>query len=245
MPQQPRVLMYHMVRDPIPGARFNKMRVRPEDFSWQMEWLREDGWRFLSTRELISQWGNWPEKAVVVTFDDGYEDNFTNAFPVLQRLGIPFTIYLVSNRHDNDWSTNKKRHHSGGELKTEPKLTDAQVREMLESGLLELGGHTRNHANLLNLDTEKKRTEISGCAEQLKETFQTEVPSFCYPFGLFDRESETIVRETPYKGAFTVEEALVESATDPFRIGRLKVSGKMGRRAFRRMLYTGQRKRFG
>lgn len=243
-PEMPRVLMYHMVRPHIPGAQFNKMRVRPEDFAWQMEWLQSDGWTFISTRELVENWGRWPSRAVVVTFDDGYEDNFLNAFPVLKRLEIPFTIYLVNNRHHNDWSTNKKRHHSGGELKAEPKLTDRQVDEMLASGLLELGGHTINHINLLKVGGGTRREEISGCARLLQQTHQADVPTFCYPFGLYDDASIRLVKETPYHGAFTVEESLVGATTDPFEIGRLKVSGKMSRWQFRRMLRTGKRKLF-
>ncbi|NDV61737.1 polysaccharide deacetylase family protein [Puniceicoccales bacterium CK1056] len=243
-PQKPRVLMYHMVREHIPKARFNKMRVPPEDFVWQMKWLKEDGWQFLSTRDLFGQWGKWPEKSVAVTFDDGFEDNYRNAFPVLKELGIPFTLYLVNNRHDKDWSTNKKSHHSGGELKEEPKLSDSQVNEMLESGLLELGGHTIDHVNLLKEDTESQVEQIVGCARRLSETHHVEVPTFCYPFGLFDEESLRIVKGASYVGAFTVEESFVDPASDPFDTGRLKVSGKMSRRQFRRMLLTGKRKLF-
>ena len=236
--------MYHMVRSHIPGARFNKMRVNTEDFAWQMEWLKDDGWNFLSTKDLINQWGSWPERSVIITFDDGFEDNYLNAFPILKKHGIPFTIYLVNNRCENDWSTNKKSHHSGGELMKEPKLSDAQVDEMLASGSLELGGHTVNHVNLLNETTDAKEAEIKGGARQLSELHQADIPTFCYPFGLYDSISVEIVKQTPFIGAFTVEESLVDLTTHPFEIGRLKVSGKMSRSAFKRMLYTGSRKWF-
>ncbi|MEM1222699.1 MAG: polysaccharide deacetylase family protein [Verrucomicrobiota bacterium] len=237
--------MYHMVRDHIAGARYNKMRVEPAEFAWQMDWLKSTGWHFLSTYDLVSRWDKWPEKSVVVTFDDGYSDNYYNAFPVLKRLEIPFTIYLVTNRHDNDWSINKKKEHSSGELKEEPKLSDSEVQEMLDSGLLELGGHTLNHVNLLNEAEAVKKSEIADCAKALRDTYGAEIFTFCYPFGLYDASSVQIVKDVSYSGAFTVEEKLCDAETSPFEVGRLKVSGKMSRLAFRRMLLTGRRKLFG
>ncbi|MEM7791351.1 MAG: polysaccharide deacetylase family protein [Verrucomicrobiota bacterium] len=221
------------------------MRVKPVEFAWQMDWLKSNGWHFLSTHDLISQWDKWPEKSVVVTFDDGYSDNYYNAFPVLKRLEIPFTIYLVINRHDNDWSVNKKKGHSDGELKREPKLHDSEVQEMLDSGLLELGGHTLNHVNLLNEVEAVKKSEIADCAVALHENFDTKVSTFCYPFGLYDAVSVQIVKDASYSGAFTVEEQLCDAEKSPFELGRLKVSGQMSRFAFRRMLSTGRRKLLG
>ena len=119
----PRLLMYHMVREPVAGATFNKLRVSPADFEAQVRWLKSDGWYFATMAELGSGVA-LPAKSVVLTFDDGYADNLLNADPVLQRYDARATLYLVEDRFDRDWSTSKKAHHDSGELRDEPKLTD-------------------------------------------------------------------------------------------------------------------------
>lgn len=240
-PEKPRVLMYHMVRSHRAKARFNKMRVHPEAFEEQMSWLKSDGWTVLSVSDFFSQWGRWPLKSAVLTFDDGYEDNFLNAYPVLRAHALPFTIFLVNDRHDNDWSSNKKSHHNSGELMEEPKLSDKQVKTMLDSGLLELGGHTIGHVNLLNESGESAEREIAGCRDDLAATFSVPVASFCYPFGLYNQEAVETVQRAGYIGAFTVEESLASVDDDPFQVGRLKVSGKMSLRSFKRMMNRGSR----
>src|SRR6218665_3301213 len=79
--QQPRILMYHMVREHIDGAKFNKLRVTPAQFAKQVEWLHARGFHFVSMQQLYDNWGNHPQKTVAITFDDGYADNLINALP--------------------------------------------------------------------------------------------------------------------------------------------------------------------
>ena len=79
----PRVLMYHMIAPPRRGARFNGMRVSPEAFEWQLKWLRNNGFEFLSMSQLIGD--AVPERSVAITFDDGFEDNFTAGFPLIKK----------------------------------------------------------------------------------------------------------------------------------------------------------------
>ncbi|CAN0604143.1 unnamed protein product, partial [Ectocarpus sp. 12 AP-2014] len=168
--RHPRILMYHMVREPAPGAKFNKLRVRPQDFARQVQFLSEDGWYFATMAELAKP-DELPEKTVVLTFDDGYEDNLVHADPVLARYDARATLYLVEDRFDRDWSTYKKAHHDSGELGREPKLQDQQLEEMLASGRWELGGHTRTHANLAKLDEAQRETEIAGARQALASRF--------------------------------------------------------------------------
>ncbi|MFT4769771.1 MAG: peptidoglycan/xylan/chitin deacetylase (PgdA/CDA1 family), partial [Glaciecola sp.] len=136
--RRPRILMYHMVCDPQPGAKFNKLRVPPANFEQQLRWLKDQGWHFASMSDLGGA-RNLPKKTVVLTFDDGYEDNLLNADPVLERYDARATLYVVEDRFDRDWSTSKKAHHNSGELMREPKLSDAQLEQMLASGRWELG----------------------------------------------------------------------------------------------------------
>ena len=70
--KSPRILMYHMVREHIEDAKFNKLRVKPTEFEKQIAWMRAQGFHFVTMQELQENWGKHPEKTVAITFDDGY-----------------------------------------------------------------------------------------------------------------------------------------------------------------------------
>jgi peptidoglycan/xylan/chitin deacetylase (PgdA/CDA1 family) len=245
--QHPRILMYHMVSAHKKGARFNKLRVTPQNFEKQIHWLRNDGWTFVTLSELAATKAT--EKRVAITFDDGFEDNYLEAFPVLKKYAAKATLYLVVDRHNRDWSTYKKAHHNSGELMREPKLSDAQVKEMLDSGLIELGGHTLTHANLSALSTDAKITEIGQCRQSLTETFDTPVSSFAYPFGIYSPEDVALVANAGYSNAVTTQEGIdsasastIAPAMTPFELKRVKISGKDSLRTFQHRMRYGTRK---
>jgi peptidoglycan/xylan/chitin deacetylase (PgdA/CDA1 family) len=237
--EEPRVLMYHMVREPLPGARFNKMRVPPALFRQQVEWLKREGWSFCFLSEIIENPGP-AMKRVALTFDDGYQDNLLHAMPVLKEFGAKATLFPVVRREEGfDWSTKKKASHDSGELGAEPKLTDDEIRTMLASGLIELGGHTVTHANLPALSEDEAWQEIHGCKTALENTFGVRAPTFCYPFGLFGPREVELTRKAGFIGAVTTEQGV--GSGDPFLIPRIKVSGSEGMFAFRLRIRTGRR----
>lgn len=239
---RPRILMYHMVGEHRPGAKFNGLRVPPAMFERQLAWLVQQGFTFMTMAELLQAGERVPPRTVVLTFDDGYQDNYTNAFPLMRRYGAKGTLYLVVDRHDRDWSTYKKAHHDSGELAREPKLTDAQVREMVESGVFELGAHTLTHANLAALDDAGKRMEMRQAREQLEQSFGVPVTSFAYPFGIFDAQDARIARECGYTNAVTTVDGVDPLPfPDPMRIARVKAAGKDNFLAFRLRITGGKR----
>lgn len=238
--RRPRVLMYHMVRDHQRGARFNKLRVQPAEFEKQVAWLKSNGFTFLFVSELVDG-GSVPERAVCLTFDDGYEDNLLAADPTLERYGAKATLYLVGER-GGGWSSKKKTHHADDELASEPKLSDDQVQAMVSSGRWELGGHTRSHANLPALDDDTARQEIGFARRDFPARFGCEAVSFAYPFGLFDERHVTMAGQEGYACAVTTEPGIPSAAADdPLRLPRIKVSGKEGMFDFRLRLRTGRR----
>lgn len=239
--RHPRILMYHMVSEHRPGARFNKLRVTPAAFDEQLRWLQGEGWHFASMRDLQRP-DMLPEKTVVLTFDDGYEDNILNADPILERYGAVATLYLVEDRFERDWSTSKKAHHDSGELMREPKLRDEQVRAMLASGRWELGGHTRTHANLATLNAHDRELEIAGARRSLAEHFSTPVDSFAYPFGIYGSADVLAARDAGFAAAVTTVEGIPgDLAAEALELPRIKVSGKDSLRSFRQRLRTGRR----
>lgn len=236
-----RVLMYHMVKKPTPGAKFNGLRVSPDLFERQVRWLSESGWRFVTMSELIDQPPS--DKVVAITFDDGFEDNYLNAFPVLKKYNAKATLYLVVDRHDRDWSISKKSHHSSGELKNEPKLSDEQIREMLASGVFELGGHTTTHANLAKLNEADKYNEIAESKEHLEALFSCQLSSFAYPFGIYDQQiAPQLVKKAGFDSAVTTEDGIpLDVQMSLYELPRIKISGKDGFFAFKIRMRRGKR----
>lgn len=238
--QHPRILMYHMVSQHRPGAKFNKLRVPPEQFERQIAYLAENGWTFAHMSELAKP---LPEKTVVLTFDDGYRDNLIQATPVLERYKAKATLYLVVDRFERDWSTAKKAHHDSGELMQEPKLSDDEVKGMLASEVWELGAHTLTHANLPVTAEPKRTQEISGGREALQQSFDQDVPSFAYPFGIYNAEDVRLTEQAGFDFAVTTQEGIDPLPyAKPLELKRIKISGKEGLWSFKLRLRTGRRK---
>lgn len=236
--QHPRILMYHMISRQKPKKRYNKLRVDPVEFERQVRWLKENGWNFIHMSELKDQTGR---KNVALTFDDGYRDNFLVADPILKKYNAKATIYLVVDRHDRDWSSLKKAHHTDGELAAEPKLLDQDVVQMLQSGRWELGGHTLTHDNLLNLSPIECRNEIESSLLKLVETFNTKVSSFAYPFGLFNESHVELVKECGFQNAVTTIQGISQNIfKDILTLPRIKVSGHDSLMSFRLRIRTGK-----
>ena len=240
----PRILMYHMIRDSIPKAKFNGLRVLPSMFERQLQFLTENDWSFYTVTELyeLAEKGEVPSKSVAITFDDGYEDNFINAFPLIKKYNAKATIYLVVDRHDRDWSGKRKEKNQGAGLLLEPKLSDAQVKEMLASGLIEIGSHTLTHDNLVSLDALAKRKEIQESRDKIRSEFGIDCEAFCYPFGLYEPEDVEIAKEAGYKTATTVSSGIDSELIDkPFELSRITISGKDSFYAFSQKMRMGKR----
>lgn len=240
---RPRILMYHMVREHIPGAKFNKLRVTPEQFEQQLKWLSEQGFHFVTMHQLCANWGKHPDKTVAITFDDGYEDNLLNALPILKKYQASATIYVVVDRHDRDWSSYKKAHHNSGELARETKLSDSQIQTLIDSGLIEIASHTLTHANLANVDEPQRLQEMHESRHLLQQQTGQAINSFAYPFGIYTDADIEAARQAGYLTAVTTIEGIDELLPKPdfLQLKRIKVSGKDNLLAFKCRIRTGQR----
>lgn len=241
--QHPRILMYHMVSPHKKGAKFNGLRVRPERFEQQIRWLSERGFTFFTVSELWAQWTSLPDKAVAITFDDGYADNLHNALPTLQKYRAKATVYVVVDRHDRDWSTYKKAHHNSGELAREAKLSDAELVELVASGCIEIGSHTLTHCNLATTLEADKRHELNASQQRLREQTGQAIMSFAYPFGIYSADDVALASEVGYATAVTTVEGIDarEPTPNPLDLKRIKVSGKDNLLAFAMRIRGGRR----
>lgn len=224
--EHPRVLMYHMVRNHIPDAKFNKLRVSPQAFEEQIAWMDKQGFNFVTMHELQQNWGRHPTKTVAITFDDGYLDNLENAFPILKKYQAKATIYVVVDRHERDWSTYKKAHHNSGELMLEPKLSDSDVQQLANTNLIEIGSHTLTHANLDKLSDEECLIELMDSKRILEQLIAREVSSFAYPFGIYSERDVKLVKQVGYDNAVTTVEGVDQDNPDFMQLKRIKISGK-------------------
>ncbi|MDQ2629803.1 MAG: polysaccharide deacetylase family protein, partial [Actinomycetota bacterium] len=176
-----------------------------------------------------------PRRAVVLTIDDGYRDNFEIAQPILERHGFSATVYLVSGKlaASNDWG-------DPGALAGRPMLSREQVKAMRAGGT-RLGGHTRHHPRLPEIDDAAVRDEIGGCREDLREALGEGVETFAYPYGLFDERAVKAVEDAGYSAACTTEVRPARPGDDPFRIPRIEVEGSdSAPRFLRRLLLPGE-----
>lgn len=244
----PRVLMYHMVSPHLPYKRYsdgqkvkNFLRVEPQMFDVQITWLKAQGFSFFKMQDVLRD--DLPERAVFITFDDGFADNYTQAFPILQKHAVPATIYLVGNRFDGRWSTDRATGLISAELNDQPMLSHAQVTEMIDSGLVEFGAHTMDHVRLNELSEMEARAQIVQSRETIQRDYQIECGSFAYPFGYFDAQSEKLVEEAGYVNACTTQEGTDgDRQAQCFRLQRLMVSGNDTMRKFTRKILKGKRK---
>ncbi len=238
----PRILSYHMIAAPRPGARFNGLRVSPRLFERQLQWLSAQGWQSFTVTELVARAGTLPEKSFAITFDDGYADNLFEALPLLKKYRFKATLYLVVDRFDRDWSVQRKKHHDEGELKREAKLSDQQVQALLDSGCVELGSHSMTHANFLQLEAAAIGWELEESKRVLEARFGVPVTSFAYPFGLYQPRQVHLVRRAGYCSAVTTREGIDDvNSWHTLELRRVKMSGKDNWLAFLMRMRGGRR----
>lgn len=222
-----RVVYYHRIDDEP-----HRSCVRPRAFAEQMSLLRSEGWEVLplsSVRAHLDEHRAFPERAVVVTLDDGFADNYTNALPTLVRESIPATVFLTA-AYLGGPELPVLRDRSGV-----PPLTWGQAAEMAEQGV-ELGAHTLTHPSLPELDGESLRREIEGSRDLIEERTGRRPATFCYPRGRFDTRVKEAVRDAGFDLACTTMPGCVTPETHPFSLRRTFIAYDDSLRDFRKKL---------
>lgn len=209
--------MYHSIREHVGNEKHNKWRVKPQDFEKQMNWFYKNNWKSFTISEL-SKLDEIPEKSFVITFDDGYEDNYLNAFPILKKYDFKATIYLVPNQKTNHWEEKNTSVLSN-------LLNEKQILEMLNSGLIEFGSHTLSHVNLSTINDEQLLNELKKSKEEVEKITNKECEAFAYPYGKFDDKIVQAVKNVGYKNATVVKRGLFEENDDVFTIKRVGILG--------------------
>ena len=215
------ILMYHSIAE---NGRF--FTVSPPVFERQMAYLRARRVPVITLAALLERLaaGEPAGGTVVITFDDGYADNYEQAFPVLRRYGFPATIFLVPNASDRTASL--------------PRLSRAQLGEMLDSGLITIEPHSLTHPHLPSLPPEAVRREIVGSKAAVERLTIRVCRCFAYPYGDYDEMTASVVRDTGFIGAVTVKEGLVSAKSDLYRLPRNAVDSATSPAEFRGKVST-------
>ena len=201
------ILMYHSVSDS--GAFFS---VTPHDFEEHMRYLKERGYETIFASDISDLSLGASANTVCITFDDGYEDVYTEAFPILKRFSIKVSIFLITSEIGGSYTTSEGR--------TFKLLSEAQIREMQESGLVEFMPHGHTHKKLHTVSDRERESEIRLSTETI-ETLTGSRPSvFAYPRG---RTTPEVVRELQkygYTRALGVIPGLVRATSERYNLPR-------------------------
>jgi len=206
----PPILMYHYIRSVDQGIDQlgYDLSITPDDFNSQMAWLHDQGYigvRMDGITRCLRGEAPCPSKAIALTFDDGYEDAYIDALPVLKRYGLVATFYIVTNF-----------------IGQPGYMTWEQVAALRDAGM-EIGAHTVSHLDLTSLDWETAGFEIAQSKAELDHHLSINVTSFCYPTGLYNAEIEEQVRAAGYLNATTTR--WDNDTSDILALPRRRISG--------------------
>jgi peptidoglycan/xylan/chitin deacetylase (PgdA/CDA1 family) len=207
------ILMYHYIRNPPDYVQDRLgwgLSTSPDDFKTQMNYLAEHGYHpvtLTALRAYLREGQTLPDRPVVLTFDDGYADLYTEAFPVLRKHHFKAVAYIVS----------------GFVGRTGTNVTADQVREMDRYGI-EIGAHTVDHVDLTKAGG-SLGFEVSGSKTALEAIVGHPVLDFCYPSGRFNPQVVQAVQAAGFESATTTESGAVHTINDRFTWSRVRVSG--------------------
>jgi peptidoglycan/xylan/chitin deacetylase (PgdA/CDA1 family) len=224
------ILMYHRIAEISAKAVKPTWNVTPDILRYQLEGLRQLGWEPIPLRALLSANATGetlPPRSFVVTFDDGYENFYTTARPILHELNIPATVFLATAYVNSpepfpfdDWVA------AGSALVRQDSwrpMTLEQCKELRRDPLIEIGAHTHTHSNFLS-DPRGLQRDLRDCLEFLELQLAVKATAFAFPFGLADPDLLEAARGAGVVGALTTEEELVSPQSEPFGWGRFIVA---------------------
>jgi len=200
------VLMYHS----IAVEEGNPIRMPVEQFDKEMKYIKDHGYTTLTLNELYDYFENKvpvPDKSIVITLDDGYEDNYTAAFPVLKKYGLKATIFMVTSVIDVNPNC----------------LTSAQLKEMDKAGI-DIESHTATHPDLDTLSYSEQLSELKESKATLESILGRPVNYVAYPTGKYNDNTLKAVKEAGYKMAFTTNGRWSDKSDGILTLDRVYIS---------------------
>ena len=240
--------MYHHINP----HRGDMVTVTPEVFEGQMEYLYKSGYRTLKIDELldfISGKLTIKEKSVVVTFDDGWLDNYLYAFPVLKKYNINAAIFVITDRTERASNIVKSQdviippHRESKKLLANGQSHKVVInwdmaKEMQKSGFIEFYSHTKSHRRCGQLNENELLEELMDSKGTIEERLGRPCPYLCWPYGSYSDTALQVARATGYKAVFTTKHGVVKKDSNPFAINRIVVKDNVAWFKKRMLIYT-------
>lgn len=205
------ILLYHHIALKRPQ---NSYFVSPEIFDEQMKWLKDNDYKVISLDQFyLAAIGKEkiPKKPVIITFDDGFRDQYKNAFPILKKYGFTATFYVKTN------NLNK-----GG-------MTWDELEELKEAGNI-IASHSVNHLDLTKMTDEELKSELEESKNILEKNLGIEIKHFCYPGGTYSKKIITALKEAGYLTSTTTKHEVYHEITNdnsPFVLSRVHIDDEM------------------
>ncbi len=219
------ILMYHRVIKSDEEKGVHGIYVTDSQFDEQMKYLKANGYKTITFEDLLNS--NYKKrfdknnKWVMITFDDGYKDNYTTLYPILKKYNFKCVIYILDEVKYNKWDVDNSKNPE----KKFDLMTNQELLELQEYGI-EFGGHTSTHPHLPTLSKEEAMKEIKNSKGNLEKILGKELISFAYPYGELTEEVKEMVKEVGYTFAVATDSGSISFADDIFRIRRIGIFPK-------------------
>lgn len=210
------VLMYHQFVAKEDKNFKIKTYITAKHFELQLKLLKLLGYTTITFRDLekMGLESRFKKKYIILTVDDGYVNNYEYMYPLLVKYNMKAVIYMVVGRDHNSWDVDAH----GEEIL--PIMGESQVKELIRSGHIEIGGHTFTHANLPTISREEQIKEIKGSKEALEQKYGIKVTSFAYPYGELNEQVKQVVKDAGYTFAVSTNTGTGVFEDDLFDIRR-------------------------
>lgn len=218
------VLYYHSVLPDSEVTTRNEVTISPENLKTQLQLVKDLGYTTLTMSELndyIINNKEIPKKSILITFDDGYADNYVHAFPILKELDMKATIFVISSGIDDGYY-----------------MSSDQLKDMVNYGI-DIESHTVNHVHLDTLSYEEQLKELKDSKATIEKVTNKEVLSIAFPFGDYNEDTLKAVTEAGYSIAFTTNRGLANRTDNKIALDRIYVSSEYSIDTFKdRLLNT-------
>ncbi len=204
------IIMYHYVEyvKDINDFIRRRLDITPHEFEGELKSLHDHNYRTYFVRDIpdiLTGKIVYSTNSAILTFDDGYEDFYTDVYPILKKYQMKATIYVIYDF-----------------IGRRGFLTEKQIEEVIGSGLVELGAHTLDHLYLKNLSEKVEREQIVGSKKKFEERFGVPIKTFAYPYGAFDQKALDLVKEASYSAAVSVIPGTYQSNVNLFYLYRIR-----------------------
>ncbi|OAT80220.1 polysaccharide deacetylase family protein [Desulfotomaculum copahuensis] len=216
------ILMFHKV-NPDPRVGGLGLRVPPDKFDREMAYLHQNGFHTVSLTDVVEHYRTGkplPARPVVITFDDGYRDNFTYAFPILKKYHFTATIFVVADTVGGINSFDVRAH-----LQPVNRMASwAELGQMAAAGIT-IGSHTLDHPHLAQIPPAEAWRQIRQSRMVLEKHLGRPVRVFSYPYGSFNSRVAQMVRDSGYLAAVTTVQGIAGPGSDPWLLKRVRIMG--------------------